>query len=234
MSTTKEIIIPKIELNEVNVHLDSASAQDSIHWAYEKFQGGLRFLTSAGADSALLINEIRKTGLPIKGLLIDTGFLFDSTLEFKNELERWSGLPIDTHRAEEEVIETVSKQRIWEKDKDEYSRLTKLDTMTEAIDRFAITALLAGVRGEQNANRAGLRRVEEGNDGEYRIHPLLHVSKEQAADTFERDELPRPPLYYHGYESIGDWTTTIPGKGREGRQLGFNSECGLHIGLAKE
>jgi phosphoadenosine phosphosulfate reductase len=41
--------------------------------------------------------------------------------------------------------------------------------------------------------------------------------------------LPYNPLHDRGYDSIGDWHSTVPGKGREGRWAGTEkTECGIH------
>ena len=44
-----------------------------------------------------------------------------------------------------------------------------------------------------------------------------------------RHDLPYNALHDHGYDSIGDTHSTLPGKGREGRWAGTErTECGLH------
>ncbi len=100
--------------------------------------------------------------------------------------------------------------------------------MSPKVGELGVAGLLSGVRAGQTANRAALHQTEPGKDGETRIHPLLGWSEEQAAHYFKEHGLLRHPLYYQGYGSVGDWTTTLPGQGREGRELP-GSECGLHV-----
>lgn len=219
------VVLPgDFDIDEANQHVEGMSIEDHIKYAYEQFGSELRFLTSAGKDSALLISRIKNTGLPIRGLMIDTGFLFGSTHYYKKELEEWSGLPIDIFEADEKTIveEQVEKRVLWEEDEAAYRQITKLETMTNAIAAFGIKALLSGIRSDQTTHRASLRRIEEGNDGEIRFHPILDLSEQKVEAIFDDEDLPRHPIVKldSSYTALGDSTTTVPGE---------KTECGIHL-----
>lgn len=207
-------------------------AEQTIHWAHEEYGDELYALSSFGADSAVIMRLIERAGITVPILTIDTGFQFTETNQFKNELANRFGFHLYTYGPGEETIDEITTRRLWESDKYAYHELTRLEPMGRAIRELGTTALLSGVRADQTDTRASLELVGPGSNGETRIHPILGWSDGQVDRFIESENLPRHPLYYRGYDSIGDWTTTSPGVGREGRDLGVHSECGLHLNLS--
>jgi len=203
------------------------TATETSRAATAEFGEGLHALTSFGTESALLPDILQRAGVQTRFITIDTGFWFPETHSFKDRLTGRYGLDLRVYGPSPADVGEIAAARLWETDLDAYHEVTKHEPLRRAINELGITALFAGVRGGQTANRAGLRQMEPGKDGETRVHPLLGWSEEQAAHHFRRYRLPRHPLYYQGYGSVGDWTLTRPGGGREGRELP-NSECGLH------
>lgn len=196
--------------------------------AAEEHGEGLYALTSFGNESALLPDILQRAGVETPFITIDTGFWFPETHEFKASLTARYGLSLEVYGPSETDVEEILAARLWESDIDKYHEIVKHEPLRRAIGELGVTGLLSGIRAGQTATRAALRTIEEGKDGEQRIHPLLGISEKEAAAYFEVHELPRHPLYYQGYGSVGDWTTTVRGQGRAGRELP-NSECGLHV-----
>lgn len=206
-------------------------AEQTIHWAYEEYGEGLYALSSFGVDSAVMLRLIERAAVAVPILSIDTGFQFTETNQFKKELANRFGFQLHTYGPSEETIDEITMQRLWKANKNAYHELTKLEPLDRAIRELGATALLSGVRADQTNTRAGLESVGLGSSGEARIHPILGWSDGQVDRFIENENLPRHPLYYRGYGSIGDWTTTRPGVGREGRDLGIHNECGLHLSV---
>lgn len=198
--------------------------------AYRRYGKGLYALSSFGADAGTLLSLVRKTGLKIPVITIDTGFLFPETHLYKLTLQNKFGFRVITYGPYKDEVEQIAFDRLWEKDIDEYHRTVKIEPLRRAIEDLGVGALLQGVRADQTKARAGLSIVEEGQYGEDRIHPLLRWKKEQVENYQADENIPRNLLVYEGYESIGDWTTTMPGLGRSGRKLGITNGCGLVIG----
>lgn len=204
------------------------TAIETSQWAAAEYGDGLYGLTSFGNESALLFDVLEKSGVEVDFITIDTGFRFPETQAFQERLIERYGRGLEVYGPAEEDIAAILKTELWETDIDRYHEITKHEPLRRAIAEHGVAALFAGVRAGQTANRGTLREVEHGKDGEVRVHPLLGWSEEQAAEYFERHGLPRHPLYYQGYGSIGDWTITRPGTGREGRNLP-SGECGLNV-----
>lgn len=200
-----------------------------IEQSKEEFGSGLFALTSFGNESALLLNLIKKSGAGIPVLTVDTGFWFPETRQHQHALEHQLGFTALKYRPDDTRLAQIEEARLWEADLDEYNRLTKVSPLSQAIGELGVTALLSGVRSHQNDNRGSFNTYGIGNDDEWRIHPVLDWTESAVADYFRHEDLPRHPLQAQGYGSVGDWTITVPGSRRQGRNLGAKSECGLHV-----
>lgn len=217
------------DIERLNSRLSVLSAEEIIRWAHRSFAGGLYGASSFGADSALLLSAIKSSGANVPIVTIDTGFWFPETHEFMDELIGEYGLDVHVFKPADKDIRRIDRTFLWTDDIQAYNRITKLEPMSRAVEELGIRALLSGARRYQTVNRSSLRHLEVGNDGEIRIYPFIDWTKQDVEQRFEREGLPRHPLYELGYESIGDWTVTRPGRERNGRRLGVKSECGLHI-----
>ena len=222
-------IVRKVHIEEpimTNKYLISLTAEDRIRWSVNSFSEGLYALTSAGIDSALMLDHLSKLEKAVPVIFINTGFLPDETLQFRDELKKRYGLRFHEFGPTREQVKEIADSLLWQSDPDKYSKLTKLNPLKRAIKELDVRALLTGVRADQTDNRSTLGVVGEGNDGEVRIRPFIDWSAEEVSDYIDKNELPRNPLYAQGYELVGDWHSTMPGKGREGRAI---MECGLHM-----
>jgi phosphoadenosine phosphosulfate reductase len=214
-----------LDLEATNAHLQPLSATERIQWAVQTFNSGLYAMTSAGVDAALLPDHIAQAEQSVPFIHINTGFLPDETVAFRDDLSERYGFQVHEFGPSGEQIEEIAAQQLWEVDMARYGRVTKLEPLSRAINRLGVVALLSGVRGDQTENRATLDYVGTGNDGELRVHPFIDWSTSQVTEYITRNGLPRNPLYYQGFESVGDWHATVPGKDRSGRTV---VECGLH------
>ena len=198
--------------------------------SYAKYGRGLYALSSFGADAGLLLSLIAKSGARIPVITIDTGFLFPETHLYKYTLKNKFGFKLITYGPYQDEIEQIAFDRLWEKDLKTYHQTVKLEPLKRAVSELGVQALIQGVRADQTRARSSLDIVEEGQYGEERIHPVLEWRKDQVDNYLVNEKIPRNLLVYEGYDSIGDWTTTVPGLGRAGRQLGISKGCGLVVG----
>ncbi len=219
-----------MEINRLNDEVSDFDSEQLIKWAYKKFGNKLYALSSFGVDSAVMFELINKTGLNIPILTVDTGFLFNETYIYMGFLTQKYNLDVYVYGPDPDQIKKIEKTKLWEKDMKEYSQLTKLTPLSNAIKDLKVEALLSGVRHDQTQTRAKLKPIDVGSDGEFRIHPILNWDKNKINKFIKKEKLPRHPLFDKGYESVGDKTITKPGKGRAGRKaLGAEQECGIHI-----
>lgn len=219
-------VIESLDLESSNELLAGLHPSERIKWGYQNFGNQLFALTSAGIDSTLMINFISNTGRTIDAIFINTSFLHPETLIFRDALVDRYNVKIHEFGPSKSEVKLISELKLWDGDPKEYSKITKLQPLQKAIKQLNISALLTGVRSDQTDNRANLNFIGFGNDNEIRINPFLDWSSEKVKQYFEENNLIRHPLYFEGYESVGDIHSTVAGKDRNGRNV---MECGLHV-----
>lgn len=224
-------LITDNEIAEYNKLVKDMSATELIRWAKQEFGKNIYTLSSFGVDSCLMLEVIKQSGVRIPVITIDSGFLFNETHAFKDELMRRYSLEIINCYPSQQSIDYIKEVKLWETHARLYYDIVKLEPLSRVIRNKKITALISGIRSDQTENRADMERISRGNDGELRIHPILDWTQEYADTFFTKNHLPRHPLFYEGYASVGDWTTTTKGDTREESRKIMNEkmECGIHL-----
>ena len=182
-------------------------------------------LCSFQKEESVLIDElIRVSGGRtdrVEIVTIDTGVLFEETLQTWRNFEERFGVSIEVD-GREQPRRTVDRTRA---------------LLLDGEGRRA----RAGARGRRgvghrNPPRAG---ADEGGDragrtrrgrGLLKYNPLAHWTDQDLWRRIHERDLPYHPLHDRGYDSIGCAPCTLPGAGREGRWAGTEkTECGLHV-----
>jgi phosphoadenosine phosphosulfate reductase len=220
------IKLDSVFLESINQEMAKYSAFQRIKWAYDNFGEQLYALTSAGTDSALMMEHIYRSKLPISVIHINTGFLPRETIQFKKDLENRYRVRFFEYSPSKKQVEDVKELELWDGDLEEYTKITKLGPLKNAIDELNVKALLTGIRSDQTDNRSSLKFITLGNNGELRINPFLDWPSAKVDNYIKDNKLPRNSLYKKGFDSVGDIHTTIAGHGREGREV---MECGMHV-----
>src|SRR5215203_2432172 len=110
-SSTRSTRAPSSEeLSRLNRHLEEARPQEILEWAVETYGEGLALSASfGGAEGMTLIDMISKITDEVTILTIDTGFLFEETHQFREEVMRRYRLPLEVLRPELSVEEQVER-----------------------------------------------------------------------------------------------------------------------------
>ena len=237
---------PAIDLDQVNAQLESASPAEVIRWAADTFgvapEGGLVMSSSFGVQSAVMLHLVTQVVPEMPVIFIDTGFHFNETYRFADDLTKRLKLNLQIYSAAESPSWFIARHgKLWESedpaDLNRYDLLRKVEPMNRALSELNATATLAGLRRQQTNHRANLRKVE-GQDGRYKVAPILDWSTKDVHDYLKKHDLPYHPLREEGYASIGDWHSTQPitaGQDeRAGRFKGLKQECGLHLPLSED
>ncbi len=216
----------KIDLNAINEKMSSINSLQRINEACKLFGNNIYALSSAGIDSALMIDYLSKSDKKVAVIHINSGFLPEETIQFKKQLEKLYKSKFIEYSPSKETIKDINAMRLWEGDYSHYSKLTKLDPLENAIKEKGISALLSGVRSDQTKNRSTLNFIDRDSDGVYRVNPFLDWTSDKVNQYIEKNNLPRNPLYFKGFESVGDVHLTEPGANRSGRKI---MECGINV-----
>ena len=197
----------------------------------------LAVVSSFGTQSAALLKVMADVDASIPVVFLDTGWLFEETLAYRDALIATLGLR--DVRSIKPLEETLSREdgnrELWFSDPDACCRIRKVEPLARALADYDAT--FTGRKGFQSAARAGLPRFElDRSDiaGRLKINPLADWSADQIASYFAATGLPPHPLVAQGFLSIGcaPCTSTVaPGEdARSGRWRGWDKvECGIHV-----
>ena len=187
--------------------------------------GDAVLLCSFQKEESVLIDELLRldqgTGDAVRIVTIDTGVLFEETLQTWRAFEERFGVQI-------EVVDASSPGEPWS-GPEHCCSTAKVAALGQALT--GAQAWITGIRREQSPTRADAELIERDDArGLWKYNPLAHWTDKDLWRRIHERDLPYNPLHDQGYESIGCAPCTQPGSGREGRWAGTEkTECGLHV-----
>lgn len=199
----------------------------------ELFRNRIALVSSFGADSAVLLHLVAQVDPSTPVIVVDTGQLFEETLQYRDTLVRQLGLTdVRTHGPKPERLSRLDPENfLWQSNPDLCCRLRKVEPLAEALGDFP--AWISGRKRFQNAVRAELP-VFEADGPRIKVNPLAAWTSKEVEAYRKAHDLPEHPLVRFGYLSIGCAPCTDrvkPGEDpRAGRWRGRNkTECGIHL-----
>lgn len=193
------------------------------------FPGRVAVTSSFGAESAVLLDLVAQVDPSVPVIFLDTGELFDETLQYRYRLERQLGLT-DVRVVRPTAEDLVLAEDLWRTDADRCCHLRKVLPLARAVAGF--DALIDGRKQAHGFERDGLSTVQAAG-AVVKISPLAGWSEQDVTRAFVARGLPAHPLVDQGYRSIGCWPCTRPTRpgepARAGRWAGSaKTECGIH------
>ena len=193
----------------------------------------LALVSSFGTESAALLKVMADVDPTIPVIFLDTGWLFEETLAYRDMLIETLGLR--DVRSIKPLEETLSREdpdrELWFSNPDACCRIRKVEPLKRALAPFA--AWINGRKRYQGGMRTTIPVVE--TDGfRLKFNPFANTSREDIAAIYAQAKLPPHPLTASGFLSVGCMpctTRSAPGEGmRDGRWRGrAKTECGIHI-----
>lgn len=192
----------------------------------------LALVSSFGTESAALLKVMADVDPAIPVIFLDTGWLFEETLAYRDTLIAVLGLrDVRSIKPLEEALSRQDPDReLWFTDPDACCRIRKVEPLARALKPFS--AWINGRKRFQGGARAEIPVVEE--DGErLKFNPFANVSREEIEAIYKLAKLPPHPLAASGYHSVGCMpcsSRTSPDEdARAGRWRGRSkTECGIH------
>nr|WP_249799085.1 MULTISPECIES: phosphoadenylyl-sulfate reductase [unclassified Bradyrhizobium] len=192
----------------------------------------LALVSSFGTESATLLKVMADVDPAIPVIFLDTGWLFEETLTYRDTLIATLGLKdVRSIKPAEETLSREDPDRdLWFSDPDACCRIRKVEPLARALKPF--DAWLNGRKRFQGSARAGIPVVED-DGARLKFNPFANVSREELEAIFARAKLPRHPLVASGFLSVGCMpctSRTAEGEDeRAGRWRGrAKTECGIH------
>jgi phosphoadenosine phosphosulfate reductase len=221
----------------LNKALADASPATVIEKAVEALPvGRLAIVSSFGTESAVLLKYVADVDPTLPVLFLDTGMLFEETLDYRDRLVDFYGLTdVRSLTPQIELVERRDPNRdLWLRDTESCCHIRKVRPLSDALGAF--DGWINGRKRYQGDVRADLTHVE--SDGRLlKFNPLAAFTRKDIEQVFEAESLPRHPLERKGFSSVGCMPCTSRTREGESPRAGRwrdqnRSECGIHsIGL---
>jgi phosphoadenosine phosphosulfate reductase len=189
-------------------------------------------VSSFGTESGALLKVMADVDASIPVVFLDTGWLFEETLAYRDTLIEKLGLrDVRSIKPLQETLSGEDPDRdLWFSDPDACCRIRKVEPLARALAPFS--AWINGRKRFQGGLRADIPVVED--DGlRLKFNPFANVSREDIEAIYRLANLPPHPLAAKGYLSVGCMPctsrTTPDEDTRAGRWRGrAKTECGIH------
>lgn len=220
---------------------ETLSAKELLDWAVERFYPKIGLASSFGAEDMVIIDLLSQSGFEAKIFTLDTGRLPQETYDLMDEVRSRYGATIDVYFPDTSSVQKMVKQHGLNLfyQSVEFRKLCceirKVEPLGRALE--GLDAWITGLRRDQSASRALLRKVEEdtAHGGIMKINPLAEWTWTEVFDYVKEKGVPYNRLHNQGFLSIGCAPCTRavkPGENqRAGRwwwELEGSQECGLH------
>ena len=192
----------------------------------------LAVVSSFGTESAALLKVIADVDPAIPVIFLDTGWLFEETLAYRDTLIELLGLrDVRSIKPSDEALSRDDPERdLWFSNPDACCRIRKVEPLARALKPF--DAWINGRKRFQGGLRAGIAVVEE-DGARLKFNPFANVSREEIEAIYKLSNLPPHPLAASGFMSVGCMPctsrTATDEDARAGRWRGRDkTECGIH------
>ena len=202
---------------------------------------GLTVSASFGKPEGMVLLDMldrlaKEKGVPrARVFTLDTGFLFEETVRFREEVMQRYDLPLEVMRPRLTLAEQVALygEELYSCKPDICCQIRKVESQERALAGY--DAWITGIRRDQTPQRADTPVVRwEERFGIAKLAPLAGWDVPRVEEYVREHEVPLNPLLSMGYRSIGCEPCTrpvAPGEApRAGRWAGTEkTECGLHF-----
>ena len=235
-SGREKVVLGHEELLRVDERLEGAAPQEILRWAVDIYGKGLTLSVSFGnPEGMVLLDMLSRITDGVQVFTLDTGFLFEETVRFREEAMKRYLLPLEVVTPGLTVEEQVERYgpEFYSCAPDLCCQVRKMEPQRRFLRDY--DAWVTGIRRDQTEQRASTPLV--AFDEYFRvakIAPLASWSEDEVEEYVERNDVPLNPLLGMGYRSIGCEPCTrpvAPGEdARAGRWPGMEkTECVLHF-----
>lgn len=222
------------EIRRENQRLESATPEDILRWASDRFAPRFTMATAFGPEGMVLIHMLAEVAPQTAIFNLDTGYQFAETLELREEVKRRYGIEVELKRPDTTTQEYENQHGgpVYRTNPNQCCLDRKVKVLNQAV--IGMHAWASAIRRDQSADRAQAPIV--GWDKKFslvKVSPLANWTKQKVWAFITDHKVPYNPLHDQGYTSIGCWPCTravlLGEDERAGRWSGFaKTECGLH------
>jgi phosphoadenosine phosphosulfate reductase len=200
------------DLIEINQTFEERTPQELIRWTCDVFGTRVAALSAMQKAGSVMCHMLREMGSSMKVVFVDTGVMFEETLETRDRIAREYGMEVVTLKPHQSMAEQTAQ----------YGVLYLSTEGQQQCCHMRKNEPLLTVKGQYDALLGGLRRGEGGQreacpilavDPEMnclRINPLVNLTDAQMEEYVAQHRVIVNPLHAQGYSTIGCNRCTTP------------------------
>ena len=222
-----------ISLKDLNLRFQKQEANEILYESINKFFfKKIVYVCSFGAESAVILHLISNISKDFPVIFLNTGKLFDETLNYRNDLIKLFNLTniIEIYPEKFDLTKHDANEVLWKADHNKCCEIRKVNPLKKALKPY--TTWISGRKG-YHSNERREKKVLEIVNSKFVLSPLINWSQNKITEYFESFNIPKHPLYKKGYLSIGCRNCTVTSSDsnnvRSGRWSNTKkTECGIH------
>ena len=222
------------DLARVSAELESATPQEILKWAVDRFAPKFTMATAFGPEGMCIVHMLAEIAPDTPVFNLDTGYQFAETLELRERIKVRYGIEVELKRPKQTVAEyeAANGGPVYSRDPNRCCFDRKISVLQEAAVGF--DAWASAIRRDQTPDRAVAPIIGwDKKFGLVKVSPLANWTKKDVWGLITKEDIPYNPLHDEGYTSIGCQPCTrrvaLGEDERAGRWSGFaKTECGLH------
>ncbi len=204
--------LTQAKLLELNKTFDDRSPEDLLRWAVEIFGQRAAAISAMQKAGSVVCHMIHRLGLDLPVLFVDTGVMFQETLDTRDRMIGEYGLDIRTLKPKLTMAEQTQQLGVL---------YVTVEGQKQCCHMRKVEPLLAE-KGNYDALIGSLRRAEGGKRGEcpivaidpemnaVRVNPLANFNDEQLETYIREHNVIVNPLHEQGFTTIGCNRCTTP------------------------
>lgn len=222
------------ELERASEQLESATPQEILRWAVDRFAPRFTMATAFGPEGMTIIHMLASVAPETPIFNLETGYQFAETLELREKVKQRYGVEVEFKYPETTVeqYEAMHGGPLYRSNPNQCCFDRKLRVLHEAAR--GQHAWASAIRRDQSSDRSKAPII--GWDRKFqlvKVSPLANWTKQQVWSLIMAENIPYNTLHDRGYPSVGCQPCTravLAGEDeRAGRWSGFQkTECGLH------
>ena len=229
-------ILGRGDLARASERLEGGTPQEILSWAVDVYGEDLSLSVSFGnPEGMVLLDMLSRITDRAQVFTLDTGFLFEETVRFREEAMKRYPLPLKVLTPGLTVEEQVERYgpELYSCAPDLCCQVRKIEPQRRFLRDYG--AWVTGIRRDQTTQRASTPVVAfDEYFGVAKIAPLAGWSADEIDEYVRRNDVPLNPLLSMGYRSIGCEPCTRPVAPGEDARAGRwpdmdKTECGLHF-----
>mmetsp|Transcript_131756 Transcript_131756/g.229057 ORF Transcript_131756/g.229057 Transcript_131756/m.229057 type:complete len:466 (+) Transcript_131756:102-1499(+) len=201
-------------------HLEEQS-MDALKFCAENFANPV-FPNACIAGDVVITSLLDRLGYlkdgKVKVMVVDTFHLFDETMEFVSDLEKFYDFKGEIFCAEgvpcgdKAAYDKKYGADLWKEDIEQYDKVCKVEPFQRGLKTLQTDCMINGRTRWQGFERAWINTFENApiGGGLAKCNPLAYWTLEDTFKYIAKYKIPHHPLHAKGYPSIGDAKDTIP------------------------